>query len=173
MKKLAKLAALLLAGVMVLAMLTACGGDFQADPQAEEAILKYVQEHYETRDNPLTNDATMRQKAAEMLAKVNEDGTISGKDYIQGAEIWYDIYQEEVTIACIDLKQLPERPSMDILQGMLLPMEVYTAGQMPAMLESELKQNQMVITSFGVATRVIGGKTYVAISYIICQSDNS
>lgn len=163
MKKLARLAALLLAAVMAMTMLAGCSGEFQTNPQAEEAILKYVQENYATRDTPLPNDTAMRRKAAEVLAKVNDDGEIAEKDFYQITEIEYGANtKNEVTIACIvlDDDEFPyEHPDE------MHPMEAYTAGQLPDALRYMLHDSQW-ITSFGVATRVIDGKTYVAVSYV-------
>lgn len=61
MKKLARIAALLLVGIMTLAMLTGCKGSFETNPEAEEQILKYVQGTFEDRLNgkKLTNNSSL------------------------------------------------------------------------------------------------------------------
>lgn len=164
MKKLARIAALLLVGIMTLAMLTGCKGSFETNPMAEEQILKYVQGAFEDRLNgkKLTNNSSLHQEAAQILAKVTEDGRIKESDYYHGKLTIYDgLDKAEVKIACV---VLPEGPSED---GML-QMKEFT-GDVSAFLEEplvDLEQQCAMLLDFGVATRVINGKTYVAIAYV-------
>lgn len=71
MKKLARIAALLLVGIMTLAMLTGCKGSFETNPKAEELILQYVQDTFAGKLNgkKLTNNSSLHQEAAQILAK--------------------------------------------------------------------------------------------------------
>lgn len=164
MKKLARIAALLLVGIMTLAMLTGCKGSFETNPMAEEQILKYVQGAFEDRLNgkKLTNNSSLHQEAAQILAKVTEDGRIKESDYYHGKLTIYDgLDKAEVKIACV---VLPEGPSED---GML-QMKEFT-GDVSAFLKEplvDLEQQCAMLLDFGVATRVINGKTYVAIAYV-------
>ena len=164
MKKLARIAALLLVGSMTLAMLTGCKGSFETNPMAEEQILKYVQGAFEDRLNgkKLTNNSSLHQEAAQILAKVTEDGRIKESDYYHGKLTIYDgLDKAEVKIACV---VLPEGPSED---GML-QMKEFT-GDVSAFLKEplvDLEQQCAMLLDFGVATRVINGKTYVAIAYV-------
>lgn len=164
MKKLARIAALLLVGIMTLAMLTGCKGSFETNPEAEEQILKYVQGAFEDRLNgkKLTNNSSLHQEAAQILAKVTEDGKIKESDCYHGKLTIYDgLDKAEVKIACV---VLPEGPSED---GML-QMKEFT-GDVSAFLKEplvDLEQQCAMLLDFGVATRVINGKTYVAIAYV-------
>lgn len=164
MKKLARIAALLLVGIMTLAMLTGCKGSFETNPKAEEQILKYVQGAFEDRLNgkKLTNNSSLHQEAAQILAKVTEDGKIKESDCYHGKLTIYDgLDKAEVKIACV---VLPEGSSED---GML-QMKEFT-GDVSAFLEEplvDLEQQCAMLLDFGVATRVINGKTYVAIAYV-------
>lgn len=164
MKKLARIAALLLVGIMTLAMLTGCKGSFETNPMAEEQILKYVQGAFEDRLNgkKLTNNSSLHQEAAQILAKVTEDGRIKESDCYHGKLTIYDgLDKAEVKIACV---VLPEGPSED---GML-QMKEFT-GDVSAFLKEplvDLEQQCAMLLDFGVATRVINGKTYVAIAYV-------
>lgn len=167
MKKLARIAALLLVGIMTLAMLTGCKGSFETNPMAEEQILKYVQGAFEDRLNgkKLTNNSSLHQEAAQILAKVTEDGRIKESDCYHGKLTIYDgLDKAEVKIACV---VLPEGPSED---GML-QMKEFT-GDVSAFLKEplvDLEQQCAMLLDFGVATRVINGKTYVAIAYVDYQ----
>ena len=159
MKKLARLVSLLLAGVMVMALLAGCNGSFESNSKAEDAILKYIQENYEEKlcGRELTNDAVLRQKAVQLLTKVTDDGRISEKDYVNGTVTYYDsLCKEEITIACAVWE---EGPSDDGY----LQMKEFT-GDASIISNPNLEHCDMIL-SFGVATRVINGKTYVAIAY--------
>lgn len=164
MKKLARIAALLLVGIMTLTMLTGCKGSFETNPMAEEQILKYVQGAFEDRLNgkKLTNNSSLHQEAAQILAKVTEDGKIKESDCYHGKLTIYDgLDKAEVKIACV---VLPEGSSED---GML-QMKEFT-GDVSAFLKEplvNLEQQCAMLLDFGVATRVINGKTYVAIAYV-------
>lgn len=164
MKKLARIAALLLVGIMTLTMLTGCKGSFETNPMAEEQILKYVQGAFEDRLNgkKLTNNSSLHQEAAQILAKVTEDGKIKESDCYHGKLTIYDgLDKAEVKIACV---VLPDNPSED---GML-QMKEFT-GDVSAFLKEplvDLEQQCAMLLDFGVATRVINGKTYVAIAYV-------
>ena len=168
MKKLARIAALLLVGIMTLAMLTGCKGSFETNPRAEEQILQYVQNTFEDQLNgkKLTNNTSLHQEAAQILAKVTEDGRIKESDCGRGKFTNYDgLDKAEVKIACV---VLPENPSED---GML-QMKEFTDNVPEFLKETLVDLNRQcdMLLDFGVATRVINGKTYVAIAYVDYQS---
>lgn len=168
MKKLARIAALLLVGIMTLAMLTGCKGSFETNPRAEEQILQYVQNTFEDQLNgkKLTNNTSLHQEAAQILAKVTEDGRIKESDCGRGKFTNYDgLDKAEVKIACV---VLPENPSED---GML-QMKEFTDNVPEFLKETLLDLNRQcdMLLDFGVATRVMNGKTYVAIAYVAYKS---
>lgn len=164
MKKLARIAALLLVSIMTLAMLTGCKGAFETNPKAEEQILQYVQETFKDRLNgkKLTNNSSLHQEAAQILAKATEDGRIKESDYRRGKLTIYDgLEKAEVKIACVVLHEYPSEDGM-------LQMEEFTgniSGFLKELLD-ELDSQCDMLLDFGVATRVINGKTYVAIAYV-------
>lgn len=168
MKKLARIAALLLVGIMTLAMLTGCKGAFETNPKAEEQILQYVQDTFKDRLNgkKLTNNSSLHQEAAQILAKVTEDGRIKESDCGRGKFTHYDgLEKAEVKIACV---VLPEGPSKD---GML-QMKEFTDNVPEFLKETLVDLNSQcdMLLDFGVATRVMNGKTYVAIAYVAYKS---
>ena len=168
MKKLARIAALLLVGIMTLAMLTGCKGAFETNPKAEELILQYVQDTFKDQLNgkKLTNNSSLHQEAAQILAKVTEDGRIKESDCGRGKFTNYDgLEKAEVKIACI---VLPEGSSKD---GML-QMKEFTDDVQAFLRETLVDLNRQcdMLLDFGVATRVMNGKTYVAIAYVAYKS---
>lgn len=168
MKKLARIAALLLVGIMTLAMLTGCKGSFETNPMAEEQILKYVQGAFEDRLNgkKLTNNSSLHQEAAQILAKVTEDGRIKESDCGRGKFTYYDgLDKAEVKIACVVY-------SDDLSEDGMLQMKEFT-GDVQAFLKEtlvDLNRQCDMLLDFGVATRVMNGKTYVAIAYVAYKS---
>lgn len=72
MKKLSKIVALLLAGVMAMVMLTACSGGTTADTDKEEAIRKQLGKRTEAtslcdRDGKVENDSQLYKETAKLL----------------------------------------------------------------------------------------------------------
>lgn len=168
MKKLARIAALLLVGIMTLAMLTGCKGAFETNPKAEEQILQYVQNTFENQLNgkKLTNNTSLHQEAAQILAKVTEDGRIKESDCGRGKFTYYDgLDKAEVKIACVVY-------SDDLSEDGMLQMKEFT-GDVQAFLKEtlvDLNRQCDMLLDFGVATRVMNGKTYVAIAYVAYKS---
>ena len=168
MKKLARIAALLLVGIMTLAMLTGCKGAFETNPKAEEQILQYVQDTFAGKLNgkKLTNNTSLHQEAAQILAKVTEDGRIKESDCGRGKFTNYDgLEKAEVKIACVVY-------SDDLSEDGMLQMKEFT-GNVPAFLQEtlvDLNRQCDMLLDFGVATRVMNGKTYVAIAYVAYKS---
>ena len=168
MKKLARIAALLLVGIMTLTMLTGCKGSFETNPKAEEQILQYVQDTFAGKLNgkKLTNNSSLHQEAAQILAKVTEDGKIKESDCYHGKLTYYDgLEKAEVKIACVVY-------SDDLSKDGMLQMKEFT-GDVSAFLAEplvDLEQQCAMLLDFGVATRVINGKTYVAIAYVDYKS---
>ena len=85
MKMFKRFAAALLAGVMVLAMLTACGGGSGSGTSTigEEFENKFIAAINTLRGENagnLENDTDLRNKALAQLAKIKEDGTIAAPD---------------------------------------------------------------------------------------------
>lgn len=66
MKKLKKFAALLLAGVMALALLTACGGSPSEEAQAEAGVMSAINSK-RTSTTRLSNDAELKDEAKKFL----------------------------------------------------------------------------------------------------------
>ena len=89
---------------MTLAMRTGCKGAFETNPKAEEQILQYVQDTFADRLNgkKLTNNSSLHQEAAQILAKVTEDGRIKESDCCHEKITHYDgLDKTEVKIACV------------------------------------------------------------------------
>lgn len=84
MKMFKRFAAALLAGVMVLAMLTACGGGAggNSSNEIESKVLKYLNT---VNGTSYSNNADLQSKVRAVLAKTDESGVIKAEDvpYVQ------------------------------------------------------------------------------------------
>lgn len=78
MKKMKRLVAVLLAGVMVLAMLTACGGgSFTPTSDVEKAEALYMDAYNTALGADYKNDAELKNQAKQFLEEnLNADGTL-------------------------------------------------------------------------------------------------
>lgn len=150
MKHFKQFVAVLLAGVMMLAMLTACGSTGSA--AVENEILKMVQEV----NSNLTNDSTLRSVSATALNEIKDDQIALSKALSVKTE------DSKVQITYVFVEGVNLSIGSSNLDVQLKPMAYGSTG-MPAQL-AVLKASAKAFTKFGVATRVIGDKTYVAVT---------
>lgn len=168
MKKFRRLAALLLAGVLALAVLSGCGGS-RFEREMEETVLKYVnaamRETQGEDAREFKNDPELRQKAYELLGKIDpESGLIDSQKarmFIQ--ESLGD--KNTITLILVEGEGYGRDKLLakEITQDELAKIK----QKIDRMLRSNgddsggLRAKNM--TAFGVAARTIGGKTYMAI----------
>lgn len=179
MKKLAKLTSLLLAGIMALAMLTACNGT----PSAAEAealgkqytaqalaILNEYRAAQNTEQTPypqLDNDPELLALAEQRLMLIGQDGKIAGND------TWYIKYEGnkilDVRVMIEPFKpgekgDVTERyPALALTKQRLAELNTTKVfcGEIPLASQKMLK-----ITKVAFAYRVVGGKAYVAMAFV-------
>lgn len=162
MKKFRRLAALLLAGVLALAVLSGCGGS-RFEREVEETVLKYVnaamRETQGESAQEFKNDPELRQKAYELLGKIDpESGLID-------SEKAFMLIQERLgdkgTLTFIAVKT-EEYSSNKLLATEITQDELAKIKQeIDEMLSSEGSAAEDMM-AFGAAARTIGGKTYMA-----------
>lgn len=167
MKKFRRLAALLLAGVLALAVLSGCGGS-RFEREVEETVLKYV--NAAMRDTlgegarEFKNDPALRQKAYEMLGRIDpESGLIdSEKAFMLIQERLGD--KGTVTFIAVKTEEYSgsgKRLATEITQDELAKIK----PEIDEMLRGPSTAEDM--TAFGAAARTIGGKTYMAIGMTV------
>lgn len=173
MKKMKRLVAVLLAGVMVLAMLTACGGG--AGGPGESEFEKKVQDVYMAALNKeygteWSNNSEVKELATEALNKI-ADGKIALADVtpkkateenwvgavvcvenaMQNAQVYTAVYYEETTAGTITVDS-------DVVKLMKTATDL--------VIEAGKEKNvEVEVTGLGVGTKTVGGKTYVAIGF--------
>ena len=171
MKKLTKLTSLLLAGIMALAMLTACGGigndaataEFEA--KAEQAYMAELNKTF----GEFENDAAIKKLAVDHIGKM------AGKETLSMDELWAEEKLTEKTqnwvMICYDVSQS---------NGKAYVKSSYEAGKAETITPDEttikaflnlaqMKRGQVgntaKFTALGVGVKTINGKTYVAIGF--------
>ena len=151
MKKFRRLAALLLAGVLALAVLSGCGGS-RFEREMEETVLKYV-------------NAAMRETPGEgALGRIDpESGLIdSEKAFMLIQERLGD--KGTVTFIAVKTEEYSwsgKRLATEITQDELPKIK----PEIDEMLRGPSTAENM--TAFGAAARTIGGKTYMAIGMTV------
>lgn len=163
MKKFRRLAALLLAGVLALAVLSGCGGS-RFEREVEETVLKYVnaamRETQGEGAREFKNDPALRQKAYELLGKIDpESGLIdSQKAFMLIQERLVDKGTLTIIYIFVDEegygsdKRLAKEITPDELPRIKKAIDDLLSGSLAEDM-----------TAFGAAARTIGGKTYMAI----------
>jgi hypothetical protein len=172
MKMFKRFAAALLAGVMVLAMLTACGGGSGSGTSTigEEFENKYIAAINTLRGENagnLENDTDLRNKALAQLAKIKEDGTIAAPD-ANTSIVTPSADGKSVTVVMISVGTKGE-PDKGVCQAKEITAESLDEIT-PDSAGSDVVEALRALKKIGIATKVINGKTYAAIAMEIVQS---
>lgn len=169
MKKFRRLAALLLAGVLALAVLSGCGGS-RFEREMEETVLKYVNAAMRGTQGEgareFKNDPELRQKAYELLGNIDpESGLIdSQKAYMVIEERLWD--KSTITLIAVKAEEYNrpnKRLATEITQDELAKIKDEIDRMLRSNGDGTDGPSPEDITAFGVAARTIGGKTYMAI----------
>lgn len=171
MKKLKRLAAVLLAGIMALALFTACSdsdpGNPEFDPKVERAYQKALNNTFGTS---FENDDAIKKLAVDYLQEVSGTETLN-KDTLWKAEKLSANTVNEVMV-CFDTAQstnekyvkfyyeankaetiTPDKMNLDVLKATWDVVKAAAASQ----------NKEVELTALGVGAKTIGDKTYVAI----------
>ncbi len=186
MKKLAKLTSLLLAGIMVLALLTACNGTPSAaeaealGKQYTEQALAILNEYRATQDTEQTpypqldNDPDLLALAKQQLELIGQDGKIAIKDAWYRPDEGKEYLDVRVMIELLgpgEMGDATERyPALALTKQRLAELNTTKVfcGEIP--LESQKTLDD--ITKVAFAYRVVGGKAYVAIAFAAPKKQN-
>ena len=175
MKKMKRLVAVLLAGVMVLAMLTACGGigndaaTAKFEAKAEQVYMAKLNDAF---GKEFKNDDAIKNLAVKHIEAVSGTETLN-KDTLWKAEKLSANTVNEVMV-CFDTAQstnekyvkfyyeadkaetiTPDKMNLDVLKATWDVVKAAAASQ----------NKEVELTALGVGAKTIGGKTYVAIGF--------
>ena len=161
MKKTRRFVALLLAAVLALALFTACGAAGAEEPQS--AIGKVYEDWFVEQlnskrpaDKPVQKVDVKRSEMRAALAKIGEDRKFTARDghyeYNNGyGESWYWLILSDPMVW-----HVPGSETVDAVA--LTPENLTKYGPVYLITEENLHR----IKAYDIATRVIDGKTYVA-----------
>ena len=172
MKKMKRLVAVLLAGIMALAMLTACGGtpstpgSSEFEKKVEQAYMAKLNEKF---GENFENDAAIKKLAVKHIE------AMASKETLSMDELWAEEKLTEKTqnwvMICYDVSQS---------NGKAYVKSSYEAGKAETITPDEttikaflnlaqMKRGQVgntaKFTALGVGAKTINGKTYVAIGF--------
>lgn len=173
MKKMKRLVAVLLAGVMVLAMLTACGGTgnnadtAKFEATVEQAYMAKLNEKlkatYGEKFENFENDETIKNLAVERIVAMADKETLTYK------ELWTKDETTEKTqnwvMICYDVQNTGKyvMSSYEAAQAeTITPKNIDTFWSFAQMKRADVGQTAK-FTALGVGVKTIDGKTYVAI----------
>lgn len=168
MKKMKRLVAVLLAGIMALAMLTACGGT--GNDAATAKFEGKVEQAYMTKLNEkfgenFENDAAIKKLAVEYIEKM------ANKETLTMDELWTKEEPTEKTqnwvMICYDVQNTGKyvMSSYEAAQAeTITPKNIDTFWSFAQMKRANVGQKAKFI-ALGVGAKTINGKTYVAIGF--------
>ena len=174
MKMFKRFAAALLAGVMVLAMLTACGGgntpNDPGNPEFEAKVEQaYMAKLNETFGTKFENDDAIKNLAVKHIKEM------SGKQTLNNKEIWATETTEATAnqvMVCFDPSQSTNEAYVKLYYeadktATIVPDEtsIGTLKLTWDMTQTMAQGAKIQLSSLGVGAKTIGGKTYVAIGF--------
>lgn len=174
MKMFKRFAAALLAGVMVLAMLTACGGGSGSGTSTigEEFENKYIAAINTLRGEKaekLENDTDLRDKALAQLAKIKENGTIAPTD---ANTTTGTLSADGKSVTVVTINVLTDNKG-EVVDGVCQAKEITAESLNEITTEGAgegAAEALQALKKIGIATKVINGKTYAAIAIEIVTS---
>ena len=170
MKMFKRFAAALLAGVMVLAMLTACGGTgndaatAKFEASVEQAYMAKLNEKLnETYGKKFENDADIKKSAVDYI------GEMAGKENLGQNDLWkvekLDEKTQNVVMICYDVTEkgyVMSSYEADKAEK-ITPNETTIKAFLSLARMKAHTSNTAKFTALGVGAKTINGKTYVAI----------
>lgn len=173
MKKIKRLAAVLLAGIMALALFTACSdsdpGNPEFDPKVESAYLDALNKTFGTS---FKNDDDIKRLAIEHIEEKHGADSLTGetlwktesdgKTVVRQVQLCFDTRSSKpdayVPLFYEAAKTAAIKANYTNVQALLLTVKDERGG-------AEKNGIKLELTALGVGAWTIGGKTYVAIGF--------
>ena len=173
MKKIKRLAAVLLAGIMALALLTACGGSDPGNPEFDAKVeTAYLAALNNKFGKTFENDAAIRALAVSHVAENSGADSLTGsarcktegseKTVVRQVQLCYDTKSSKpdafVPLFYEAAKTAAIKANYTNVQTLFKTVEKELGG-------AEKNGITLELTALGVGAKTIGGKTYVAIGF--------
>ena len=173
MKKIKRFAAVLLAGIMALALLTACGGSDPGNPEFDAKVeTAYLAALNNKFGKTFENDAAIRALAVSHVAENSGADSLTGsarcktegseKTVVRQVQLCYDVRKSTkenyVPLFYEAAKTAAIKANYTNVQTLFKTVEKELGG-------AEKNGITLELTALGVGAKTIGGKTYVAIGF--------
>ena len=174
MKKLKRLAAVLLAGIMALALFTACSdssdpGNPEFDPKVESAYLDALNNTFGTS---FENDADIKRLAIEHIEEKHGADSLTGsarcktegdeKTVVRQVQLCYDTKSSKPDAFVPLFYEAANTPNITPDKMSLRTLYYAVEREIEAAKKNGIT---LELTALGVGAKTIGGKTYVAIGF--------
>lgn len=175
MKKLKRLAAVLLAGIMALALFTACSdssdpGNPEFDPKVESAYLDALNNTFGTS---FENDADIKRLAIEHIEEKHGADSLTGsarcktegdeKTVVRQVQLCYDTKSSKPDAFVPLFYEAANTPN--ITPDKMSLRTLYCVVEQEIETAKKKTGRTLELTALGVGAKTIGGKTYVAIGF--------
>ena len=177
MKKIKRLAAVLLAGIMALALLTACGGSDAGNPEFEAKVENaYLTALNKKFGKEFENNADIKALAVKQITQN------SGAESLTNETIWKTDGNEKTVVRqvmlCWELKRdtrsyVPvfyEAAKTEAIKANYTNVQALPRTVNEEIANADKNGIKLELTALGVGAKTIGGKTYVAIGYELTRS---
>ena len=176
MKKLKRLAAVLLAGIMALALLTACSGSDAGNPEFEANVEGVYQEALKTKfekelenGEAFTNDADIKALAIEHIEEKHGEKSLTKETiWKTDGNVKTVVRQVLLCYTSANGTLVPRFYEAATTQNITPDaMDLLTLHNAVKTLKTKAEDEGMTLelTALGVGTKTFGGKTYIAIGF--------
>lgn len=178
MKMLKKMAALLLAGVMALALLTACGDEAPSKSFAQQ-VEETAFEAMKQSTGIQVNDADLKKLAESKIDQINmEDGTFNFKNALDMQALMEEINELKDMHAEINVKAAMPFPESVVTTDKpykvleVTPENIGDVAKIVAKMGklNSIENDGLKVNKLGIVAKTVNGKTYVAVAMDVTTS---
>lgn len=178
MKMLKKMAALLLAGVMAMALLTACGEEAPSKSFAQQ-VEETAFEAMKQSTGIQVNDADLKKLAESKIDQINmEDGTFNFKNALDMQALMKEIQELKDVHAEINVKAAMPFPESVVTTDKpykvleVTPENIGDVAKIVAKMGklNSIENDGLKVNKLGIVAKTVNGKTYVAVAMDVTTS---
>lgn len=178
MKMLKKMAALLLAGVMALALFTACGDEAPSKSFAQQ-VEETAFEAMKQSTGIQVNDADLKKLAESKIDQINmEDGTFNFKNALDMQALMEEIKELKDMHAEINVKAAMPFPESVVTTDKpykvleVTPENIGDVAKVVAKMGklNSIENDGLKVNKLGIVAKTVNGKTYVAVAMDVTTS---
>lgn len=178
MKMLKKMAALLLAGVMAMALLTACGEEAPSKSFAQQ-VEETAFEAMKQSTGIQVNDADLKKLAESKIDQINmEDGTFNFKNALDMQALMKEIQELKDMHAEINVKAAMPFPESVVTTDKpykvleVTPENIGDVAKIVAKMGklNSIENDGLKVNKLGIVAKTVNGKTYVAVAMDVTTS---